>query len=84
MAVGKTSIVRKFVNPEKQLNVKDQMSTLGVDQYKYFLKFMGTPIKIQIWDTAGQERFAKLTTNYLKPLDGVCLVFAFDSEESFN
>lgn len=84
MAVGKTSIVRKFVNPDKKLNVKDTMSTMGVDQYKWYVRFLDTPIKIQIWDTAGQERFAKLTSNYIKPLDGVCLVFAFDSAESFN
>ena len=31
MAVGKTSIIKKFVDPEKMLEEKNSMSTIGVD-----------------------------------------------------
>lgn len=81
MGVGKTSILRKFINPDKEIP-KDNMSTIGVDLHPYYINFMNTPIKIKIWDTAGQERFATLTQSYLKPLDGVLLVFAFNNIES--
>jgi Ras-related protein Rab-1A len=82
--VGKTSIVRKFVDPNKPIDTKNTMTTIGVDQYTYYLRWQGENIKIKIWDTAGQERFATLTNSYLKPLDGVLLVFAFDSKESIE
>lgn len=83
-AVGKTSLCRKFLKPEVKLNPKDAVSTLGVDMYNIYLRWRDTPIKIKIWDTAGQERFGGITKNYLQPLDGVLVVFAYDSEESFE
>ena len=60
------------------------MTTIGVDFYPYYLSFMGTPVKVKIYDTAGQERFGPLTTNFLKNLDGVILVFSFESMESLQ
>lgn len=60
------------------------MTTIGVDQYTKYLKWKDTDFKLKIWDTAGQERFSALTTNFLKPIDSMCLVFAFDSMESLE
>ena len=83
-AVGKTSIIRKFLDPTKQITTTSGMTTIGVDFYTYYLTFMDAPIKVKIYDTAGQERFGPLTTNYLKNLDGVILVFSFDSPDSLK
>lgn len=82
-AVGKTSIIRKFLDPTKSITASG-MSTIGVDFYPYYLTFMDAPVKVKIFDTAGQERFGPLTTNYLKNLDGVMLVFSFDSPDSLK
>lgn len=82
MAVGKTSMTQKFVNPKYALG--NHMSTIGVDQYVAFLSFLGEPIKIKIWDTAGQERFGTITKNYTNILDSVLLVFALNNETSFE
>lgn len=60
------------------------ISTIGLDQFTTYMKFMDHPIKLKIWDTAGQERFATLTENYFKPLDAVLLVFAFDNLDSLE
>lgn len=45
---------------------------------------MDEAIKVKIYDTAGQERFGPLTSNYLKNLDAVILVFSFDSADSLK
>lgn len=80
-SVGKTSIIQKFLDPNKEI-VRNSMTTIGVDFYAYYLTFMNTPVKVKIYDTAGQERFGPLTSNYLKNLDGVIMVFSFDSLKS--
>ena len=80
-SVGKTSIIQKFLDPSKEI-VRNSMTTIGVDFYAYYLTFMNTPVKVKIYDTAGQERFGPLTSNYLKNLDGVIMVFSFDSLKS--
>lgn len=51
-AVGKTSIIRKFLDPTKQITANG-MTTIGVDFYPYYLTFMDAPVKVKIFDTAG-------------------------------
>ena len=41
-------------------------------------------LKLKIWDTAGQERFSKLTSTFIKNLDGVLLVFDLADRGSFE
>lgn len=75
-------MINKWVKPD--VTKKDSLSTIGVDLIPFYLNFMDEPIKIKIWDTAGQERYAKLTESYIRKLDAVLLVFALNSDESFN
>jgi small GTP-binding protein len=84
MSVGKTSLIKKYVNPDKDIQQRNAMTTIGVDQYTKYIKWKGANFKLKIWDTAGQERFQSITTNFLKPIDGVCLVFSFDSLDSLQ
>ena len=81
-AVGKSTIVTKFIN----LDFKDDLlSTIGSDKYdtKFTLE-NGKKIKLIIWDTAGQERFRSMALQALKAVHGIILVFDLTNRESFE
>lgn len=40
-------------------------------------------MKLQIWDTAGQDKYKTITKNYYRNSQGVLIVFAVDSRDSF-
>lgn len=75
-AVGKTSLINKYINNE--YNIGDlYISTIGVDfQVKHLsLNINGATnnYKVQIWDTAGQERFRAITRSYYRHAQ-ICLI----------
>ena len=53
MSVGKTSLIKKYVSPDKDIQQKSAMTTIGVDQYTKYIKWRGVNFKLKIWDTAG-------------------------------
>ena len=81
-AVGKSTIVTKFIN----LDFKDDLlSTIGSDKYDTKFKLEnGKTIKLIIWDTAGQERFRSMALQALKAVHGIILVFDLTNKESFD
>ena len=71
-AVGKTSLVRQFVN-----NVFSEryLSTVGVKIDTKRLVLNGTDlITMVVWDIAGQDSYTSLNENYIKGSSGVILV----------
>ena len=62
-AVGKTSIINRYVNDEFQANYE---ATVGVDFLTKFAFKNDTKVKLQVWDTAGQERFRSLIPSYIR------------------
>eukprot|EP00486_Rosalina_sp_Unknown_P006885 CAMPEP_0201573380 /NCGR_PEP_ID=MMETSP0190_2-20130828/17216_1 /ASSEMBLY_ACC=CAM_ASM_000263 /TAXON_ID=37353 /ORGANISM="Rosalina sp." /LENGTH=83 /DNA_ID=CAMNT_0048000293 /DNA_START=17 /DNA_END=265 /DNA_ORIENTATION=+ len=54
--VGKTSILKSYVNGNVNLN-NDYKATIGSDLYMTDIKIEDNYAQLQIWDTAGQERF---------------------------
>eukprot|EP01120_Amphizonella_sp_Union-15-10_P004479 TRINITY_DN15101_c0_g1_i1.p1 TRINITY_DN15101_c0_g1~~TRINITY_DN15101_c0_g1_i1.p1 ORF type:complete len:202 (+),score=50.91 TRINITY_DN15101_c0_g1_i1:96-701(+) len=78
-AVGKTSLVQRFVNNsfgESDVTISDTVvKDLTVD---------GTSYPLQIWDTGGQEKFAQVTSTYFKFADFVFIVFDINEEGTFN
>ena len=79
--VGKTSILDRYFNDEFRDN---QLSTVGIDFQTKFFKFEGKNIKGIYTDTAGQEKFRAISVNYLKPANGVILVFDITKEDTFD
>ena len=79
--VGKTSIFDRYFNNEFREN---QLATVGIDFQTKFFKFDGMNIKGVYTDTAGQEKFRAISVNYLKPANGVILVFDITKEETFD
>ena len=79
--VGKTSIFDRYFNNEFREN---QLATVGIDFQTKFFKFDGMNIKGVYTDTAGQEKFRAISVNYLKPANGVILVFDITKEDTFD
>ena len=66
MAVGKTSLMNRFVNNRFSHQYK---STLGADFLSKEVTVDDRTINLQIWDTAGQERFQSLGVAFYRGAD---------------
>lgn len=73
IAVGKTSLVRRFVD-----NFFDEhyLSTIGVtiSRKEMTLDNVAPLVRFLIWDLAGEERFSLLQTSYLQGTAGALIV----------
>jgi len=79
--VGKTSILKRYVNNEYH---PDYKYTLGINFLtKEIIKNNILNI-IYIWDTAGSERFRTLNSIFYRGADACILVFDLTSLKSFN
>lgn len=57
-AVGKTSLLRRYVEGATGTPELESAPTVGVEFYSRALQLPAGPlVKLQLWDTAGQERF---------------------------
>lgn len=71
-AVGKTSLVKKFVSGQF---ANDYRASIGTNIFTTKINLnSGIDVKIQIWDIAGQERWIAMRTIYYKGTDGVLIV----------
>ena len=81
-AVGKTSLISKFLNQNFDENY---LTTIGKDKLeKKVVMEDGNEIKLIIWDTAGQERFHSIATSTIKGSHGIILTFDLTKRSSFN
>lgn len=80
-AVGKTSLVRKFVHgvfSEKYL------TTIGAKIDKKELVVDGTELTLVLWDLAGEDGFEKVRLSYLRGSSGYLLVVDGTREASLQ
>ena len=80
-AVGKTSILLKYINDTFDQSV---ISTIGVDYMDKTIDYDKYKIKLQIWDTSGQERFRSITRNFYRNADGVMVVFDLTKKVTYD
>jgi Ras-related protein Rab-1A len=79
-SVGKSCLLKKFVEPESQMSYNDNhMATVGVDFIVRTINVDGQLVKLQVWDTAGQERFRSVTSAYYRGAMGA--IVCYDSLE---
>ncbi|KAK2743661.1 hypothetical protein FQN57_004770 [Myotisia sp. PD_48] len=71
-AVGKSSLVLRFVNDDFQEN---QEPTIGAAFLTQKCSLPTRTIKFEIWDTAGQERFASLAPMYYRNAQAALVVY---------
>ena len=82
VAVGKSSIIKRFIHNEFN---KTYLCTVGTELSRKSL-FIGKKKKANlfIWDTCGQERFRTVTRQYYRDTQAILLVFGLTNEKSFN
>ncbi|KAK0738240.1 ras family-domain-containing protein [Schizothecium vesticola] len=71
-AVGKSSLVLRFVNNDFQENKEP---TIGAAFLTQKCNLPERTIKFEIWDTAGQERFASLAPMYYRNAQAALVVY---------
>ncbi|KAF8470601.1 ras family-domain-containing protein [Kalaharituber pfeilii] len=71
-AVGKSSLVLRFVNNDFQENKEP---TIGAAFLTQKCNLPSRTIKFEIWDTAGQERFASLAPMYYRNAQSALVVY---------
>lgn len=70
-AVGKTSLVQRYVN---SIFNEKYHTTLGVKIDKKSIEINGEALELILWDLAGEDEFMKVRTSYLRGSAGVILV----------
>ena len=81
-AVGKTSLVKKFVSGQF---TKDYRSSIGTNIFikKIVLK-KKTEVTLQLWDIAGQERWVNIRRPYYSGAKGVIIVGDLTRNNTFD
>ncbi|EPZ35237.1 vacuolar protein sorting-associated protein 21 [Rozella allomycis CSF55] len=80
-AVGKSSLVLRFVNNDYQENKEP---TIGAAFLTQKCKVQDKIIKFEIWDTAGQERFHSLAPMYYRNAQAAIVVYDITNSDSFD
>lgn len=81
-AVGKTSLLNRFVHNEFVLKYK---MTIGVDFLTKTVEYQPTKfVKLHIWDIGGQERFKFLHRSFYEGASGALLVFDLSRQNTFS
>jgi Ras-related protein Rab-11A len=81
-AVGKTSLVKKFVSGQFS---KDYRSSIGTNIFTKQIDLKkDTKVSIQLWDIAGQERWVKMRHVYYRGAKGVIIVGDLTRKNTFD
>ncbi|MHA1449042.1 MAG: Rab family GTPase [Candidatus Hodarchaeales archaeon] len=71
-AVGKTSLVHRYVHSQFKITYK---ATLGTDIFAKRVELPGTIAELQIWDLSGQAHFSAIRSKFYRKANGGLLVF---------
>ena len=80
-AVGKTSVVHRFVQDDFQEN---REPTIGAAFLTQRCRLEDRLVKFEIWDTAGQERFHSLAPMYYRNAQASAVVYDVTKASSFE
>ena len=81
-AVGKTSIINRFVQNTFEENIQSTIG--GTFSSKILLFNDGKKLIFNLWDTAGQERFKSLAKLFYKGANVAILVYDITNQNSFD
>jgi hypothetical protein len=71
LAVGKTSLVRRFI---EGIYSEDYQTSIGVKVDKKSVREAGQEVKLVLWDIFGEDRFQKVQASYWRGMFGYLLV----------
>jgi len=80
-AVGKSSIVRRFVEDKFSL---DYRSTLGLNVLSHSMKFYGNEVYFSLWDLGGQAYFKRFRKAYYVGTQAAFIVFDVCERQTFS
>jgi len=80
-AVGKTSLVQRFIHGKFQ---SGYLMTIGMEPYSRFEDISGTKVCLQLWDIAGQDRFASMRQIFFKGSLGALVTYDMTRRQSFD
>lgn len=82
--VGKTSLLAKYLNPDKPLG--ETTSTIGASfvTKRLIEDTTGTLVRLQLWDTGGQERYRSIAPIFYRGAQAALLVYDVCNEKSFD
>ncbi|MCP4762289.1 MAG: GTP-binding protein [archaeon] len=80
-AVGKTSLVKKYVEGEF---TRDYRPTIGTNVFIKKVILDDMKISVNVWDVAGQERFQNMRFAYYKGSQGVIIVGDLSRKQTFK
>jgi len=80
-AVGKTSLVNKFVHGKFR---KDYVLTIGMEPYTKYETINGSKICYTIFDIAGQQQFSRLRKMFYRGSRGALVVFDLTRKDTFT
>lgn len=85
-AVGKTSLLQRFVNDEFKV---DYQATIGATFLTKEIKISedkadNTTAQLSLWDVGGQSRFIDLRTTFYRGANGALIVFDLIREKTFE
>ncbi|MBD1557215.1 GTP-binding protein [Vibrio sp. S9_S30] len=70
-AVGKTSLVRRFV---ESIFTEKYHTTIGVKISKKFVESTREPLQMLVWDIEGKDVYTNINVSYLRGASGAMLV----------
>ena len=79
-AVGKSSLVRRFVENKFSL---DYRSTLGLNVLSHSIYFYGNEVNFLLWDLGGQDYFRRFRKTYYPGAQAAFIVFDVCERETF-
>ena len=80
-AVGKTSIIQRFITDSFNSNC---ISSLSAQFNSKTMEINGETLKIDIWDTAGQEKYRSLARIFYKDAKVIVFVYDITSQPTFE
>jgi small GTP-binding protein len=80
-SVGKTSIIRRFVENKFSL---DYRATLGLNVLSHSIKFYGNEVYFSLWDVGAQDYFKRFRKTYYVGAQAAFIVFDVCKRDSFT
>ena len=82
--VGKTSLINKFLFPEKKINLENYIPTNSFELlWNNYLINEKEIICLQFWDITGNEFYQQYAENFYKKCSFVFFIYSIDNKKSF-
>ncbi|OHT10287.1 Ras-related protein Rab11A [Tritrichomonas foetus] len=82
VAVGKTSIIHRYLNGD--FNLQEPATVASKLNFEKLVNAEHGSFYLSLWDTAGSERYRSMTRQYYRNANTAIVVYALDNPDSMN